>query len=312
MKKAFLYISTCLLLASCSLQKSIPVISSFEDIDYPYAVKKQKISEDKTIAYMDVGKGEPILFIHGLGSYAPAWKKNIEQLSKTNRCIAVDLPGYGHSSKGKFEASMSNYAEDILEFINRLSLESVTLAGHSMGGQISLMIALAHPEKVEKLILISPAGFETFTPGERQWFREILTPTAVRLTSVDNIISNITSNFYKMPDDALFMINDRIAMRNAKDFDKYCYIIPECIKGMVDEPVFEFIDRISASSLIIFGEADNLIPNRFLNGGTTEKIAKQGAAQFQTGQLHLIPRAGHFVHFEKAEEVNTIISEFLR
>jgi len=161
-------------------------------------------------------------------------------------------------------------------------------------------------------MLISPAGFETFTPGQKQWLRDVLSPTAVRLTTVDNIISNIASNFYKMPDDAEFMITDRIAMRNAKDFDAYCYIIPECIKGMVDEPVYDFIDRISAPTLVIFGEADNLIPNRFLNPGKTENIANDGAAKLQNGELHLIPKAGHFVHFEKAEQVNKIISEFLK
>jgi len=310
--KYLLFIAFYLFVSSCSIHKSIPVIDSFEEIAYPYEVKKQLLDDGKTVAYMDVGSGDPILFIHGLGSYAPAWKKNIKDISNHNRCIAIDLPGYGHSSKGNYKASMSSYADDVIAFIDKLGLEKVTLTGHSMGGQISMMTALAYPDKVDRLILVSPAGFETFTPGQRQWFREVLSPKAVELTSVDNIISNLASNFYKMPDDAEFMITDRIAMRNAEDFDAYCYIIPECVKGMVDEPVYDYIERITVPTLVIFGEADNLIPNRFLNPGKTETIARKGTAKLQNGELQLIAKAGHFVHFEKAEEVNKIISAFLK
>jgi len=312
MKNYLILLSLCFCISSCSFQKSISKINSFEEISYPYEVKTQLLADGKSIAFMDEGQGEPILFIHGLGSYAPAWKKNIAALSKNNRCIAIDLPGYGRSSKGNYNASMSSYAKTIIDFIDQLGLEKVSLAGHSMGGQISMMTALAFPEKVDRLILVSPAGFETFSPGEKQWFREVLTPTAVKLTPVDNIISNISSNFYQMPKDAQFMITDRIEMRNAKDFDAYCHIIPECIKGMVNEPVFEYLDRIKNRTLVIYGDSDNLIPNRFLHGGKTEDVANAGANKIPNAELHLIPKAGHFVHFEKSEQVNSIISKFLK
>jgi len=273
MKTHFTIFVFLLLWTSCSLQKSIPQISTFDEIAYPFPVKKQKLKSGKVIAYMDEGKGEPIVFIHGLGSYAPAWKKNIEALRQSYRCIAIDLPGYGKSSKGNYKASMSAYADDVAEFIQLLGLEKTNLAGHSMGGQISMMTALAYPDLIHRLILVSPAGFETFTPGQKEWFRTVLFPTAVKLTSVENIISNIGTNFYNMPKDAEFMISDRIAMRDAEDFDAYCYIIPECVKGMVDEPVFDFLEKINNQTLIIYGNADNLIPNRFLNGGKTADIA---------------------------------------
>ncbi|GLR20014.1 alpha/beta fold hydrolase [Portibacter lacus] len=298
-------------LTGCTLEKSIPQIDTFDEIEYPYEVKKQELSDGKSIAYMEVGQGDPIIFIHGLGSYAPAWKKNIDQLSKNYRCIAIDLPGYGKSSKGKYEASMSAYADNISEFITLLGLEIVTLAGHSMGGQISMMTALAYPDQIDRLILISPAGFETFSPGQKQWLRDILTPRAVKLTTVDNIIANMGANFYKMPKDANFMITDRIAMRKAKGFDAYCYIIPECVKGMVDEPVYDYLDRIKQKTLVVFGDDDNLIPNRFLNAGKTSEIAKSGSDKIENATLHLVKKAGHFVHFEKSDEVNGLISNFL-
>jgi len=306
-----LFLLSLLFLSSCSWSQKMPQVQTFEDIPYPFPTQKVELETGETVAYFDEGKGEPIIFIHGLGSYAPAWKNNIEGLKDRYRCIAIDLPGYGKSSKGKYEASMTYYATIVKDFMAALGLEKATLAGHSMGGQIAMTTALSYPEKVEKLVLVAPAGFETFHKGERQWFREVLTPTGVKLTTVDQIKTNIAWNFYDMPEDAEFMITDRIAMRHAEDFDAYCYIIPECVKGMVDEPVFDYLPQIEQPVLAIFGHQDNLIPNRFLNGGTTESIGQKGVEQLPNATLHMIDKAGHFVHYEQAQVVNGLISDFL-
>ncbi|MCB0594873.1 MAG: alpha/beta hydrolase [Lewinellaceae bacterium] len=308
-----LFAITLLFLAgACALQKQAPGVQSFDDLTYPFPTHKLQLAEDLELAYFDEGKGnEVILFIHGLGSYAPAWKKNIESLSKDYRCLAIDLPGYGKSSKGRYEASMSYYATVVKEFLHALGIEKATLAGHSMGGQIAITAALAYPGLVERLILVAPAGFETFHKGERQWFREVLTPTAVKLTTVEQIRENIAWNFYEMPADAEFMVTDRIAMRSAKEFDAYCYIIPECVKGMVDQPVFDELPKVQQPTLAIYGRQDNLIPNRFLHGGDTEDIGQQGVAQMPNARLLMVDKAGHFVQFEQAARVNEAIRGFM-
>ncbi len=254
---------------------------------------------------------ETIIFIHGLGSYLPAWKMNIDSLRKDYRCIAVDLPGYGKSSKGKYPGSMTFFAGIIREFAQKMNLQEVTLAGHSMGGQIAIVAALGYPELVKKLILMAPAGFETFHKGQREWFREVFTPDLVKLTSVNQIRENLGYNFYRFPESAAFMITDRIEMRSAIDFPGYCYIIPECVKGMVDEPVFDYLPDVSQPTIVFFGEYDNLIPNRFLNGGKTEKYARMGAERIPDCTLHMIPEAGHFVQFESWKTVNHHILQFM-
>jgi pimeloyl-ACP methyl ester carboxylesterase len=309
--KNTLFLLGLLFLSSCSWSQKVPTVQTFDDIPYPFPTQKVELESGETVAYFDEGKGDPIIFLHGLGSYAPAWTKSIEGLSDRYRCIALDLPGYGKSSKGKYEASMTYYATIVKDFMEQLGLEKVVLAGHSMGGQIAMTAALAYPDQVEKLILVAPAGFETFHKGEREWFREVLSPTAVKLTTVDQIKTNIAWNFYDMPEDAEFMITDRIAMRNAEDFDGYCYIIPECVKGMVDEPVFDYLPQIEQPVIVFFGQEDNLIPNRFLHGGTTESIGKKGVEQLPNATLHMIDEAGHFVHYEQAAAVNEEIKTFL-
>ena len=296
---------------SCSMQRSITSVSTFDELEYPYPVKKVEVQEDMHMAYMEAGRGRPIILVHGLGSYAPAWKKNFEALSKNNRVIAVDLPGFGKSSKGNYAYDMSFFAESLKLFMEKMNLASATLAGHSMGGQISILTALAHPDMVEKLILIAPAGFETFTPGQQDWFKDVMTTKGIMLTPVESIVNNIGYNFYKFNEDAQFMIDDRIAMRDATEFRAYAHANKMSVHGMVDEPVYNYLSQLTCPTLILFGKYDNLIPNRFLNPGKTQAVAEKGANQIENSELHMIPNAGHFVHFEQSEIVNDIIREFL-
>ena len=313
MKKLLFALAAVFALSACSAPKGIAPLQHMDDLSYPYAVKKQALSDGIQVAYADEGKGaQTIIFIHGLGSYLPAWKKNIEGLKDRYRCIAIDLPGYGKSSKGKYEGSMTFFAKVVGEFIDSLGLGPVTLAGHSMGGQIALVAGMAYPDKVSKLILAAPAGFETFNKGQREWFRDVITPTGVKLTPVEQIKVNLAYNFYRVPKDAEFMITDRIAMRSAADFDAYCYSIAQSVMGMVDEPVYEFLPQIKQPALIIFGQNDNLIPNRYLNPGKTETVARDGAGRIPNAQLHLLPKTGHFVQYERAGEFNRLVQEFLR
>ena len=283
------------------------------DIVYPFEVKKVILTGDIQLAYAEEGNGkQTIIFIHGLGSYLPAWKKNVESLKDSYRCIAIDLPGYGKSSKGNYSGMMEFYAEIIQEFCKSKALNNIILCGHSMGGQIAITAALKYPHLIQKLILIAPAGFETFNKGEKQWFRDVMTVDGVRLTSVEQIKTNLAYNFYNMPDDAKFMIDDRIDMRDASDFNAYCYSIVQSVKGMVDQPVYEFLPQVKQATLCIFGENDNLIPNRYLNGGFTRRYAKKGANRLPDCSLIMIPHAGHFVMFEKSEEVNAFIKNFIK
>ncbi|MBK6963568.1 MAG: alpha/beta hydrolase [Bacteroidales bacterium] len=291
----------------------IKPIAQMEDLEYPYTVRKLKLDSGPEIAYVDEGKGDKvIIFIHGLGSYLPAWKKNIEGLKSSYRCIAIDLPGYGKSSKQPHSGKMSYYASVVKEFTEKLGLTQVTLAGHSMGGQISMVAALNYPELVKSLILVDPAGFERFTEGQKQWFRNVMTFEGVKNTAADDIQNNLAVNFYNMPDDAEFMITDRIAMRQAADFDNYCYAVVQSVNGMVDEPVIDLLPGITQPTLIIFGENDNLIPNRFLNPGKTKKIAEAGKNKIPGSHLILVKKAGHFVQFEKPDEVNNGIKDFMK
>ncbi len=316
MKKRILGLLALLALVSaCSTPYSMyKRIDAFEQMDYKYAVKKVHLpNNDVTIAYNDMGSGEKtVIMIHGLGSYLRAWEKNIAAISQSARVIAIDLPGYGKSSKEPHSGMMSYYAGVVNELVTELKLENVILAGHSMGGQISITASLLYPNMVKGLILAAPAGFEKFTKGQRQWFRDVMTLDGVRLTTADAITTNLTTNFYRMPKDADFMITDRLAMRDAEDFIPYCYAVVQSVNGMVDEPVLNYLKDIKVPTLIVFGQNDNLIPNRFLNPGPTSDIAQVGHTLIPNSKLVLIPKGGHFVMFEKAEKFNSEAIQFIK
>lgn len=299
-------------MASCAPYKNIPQLDSFNDLNYRVTVNKIDLSDGIELAYTDEGSGETIVFIHGLGSYIPAYDKIIPELSKNYRCIAIDLPGYGKSSKEPHSGMMTFYADVIHEFAKEMELGQFSMAGHSMGGQISMVYSIKWPEEIKNLILFAPAGFERFSAGQKEWFVDVMTPLLVKSTTYEGIETNLAYNFFKMPKDAEFMITDRMAMRTASDFENYCYAVSNSVNGMVSEPVIDKLDEIKAPTLIFFGENDYLIPNRYLNPGKTKDIAEYGHEQIPNSQLVMIPKCGHFLMFEKPEVVINHMNDFMK
>ncbi len=285
---------------------------SMQDWVYPYEVHRAQVNDRLEIAYVDEGQGETtLLFVHGLGSYLKAWTKNIDLLRADYRCIALDLPGYGKSGKGDYAYSMTFFADAIQDFIRKMELKNVILVGHSMGGQISMHLALRDISELQKLILIAPAGFETFTEGERQWFKNIYNAAFIKATPVDQIRRNFEVNFHAMPEDAAFMIEDRLYMRETIEYDAYCEMIPQCVQGMLQEPVFEQLTGIKLPTLILYGANDLLIPNKLLHPAqTTAQVAESGHERIPNSALQLLDACGHFVQWECAARVNEAIRTF--
>ncbi len=310
--KSLTIIIVLFMIPSCAPYTNIPQLDSFQDIIYKSEVNKLELSNDISIAYTEQGDGkETIFFIHGLGSYIPAWDRIIPELSKKYRCIAIDLPGYGKSSKDPHSGLMTFYADVINEFADSLNIKKFSLAGHSMGGQISVVYSLSWPERINNLILFAPAGFERFTSGQKRWLEDVMTPVLVYNSTYEGIELNLAYNFYKMPKEAEFMITDRLAMRDADDFKNYCYAVSKSVAGMVNEPIIDKLKNLQTKTLIFFGENDNLIPNRYLNPGSTKKIAEHGNDLIPNSKLVMIPKCGHFIMFEKPETIPQEIINFI-
>ena len=288
----------------------------FPELQYDFEYSVAEIDEDIAIAYTDDGNKESkevLLFIHGLASYLPAWSKVIPLLKNHFRCIAIDLPGYAKSSAGVHSGSMLFYADAISKFTHKLNLQKVSLVGHSMGGHISITTALTYPKLIDKLILLAPAGFETFTDDEKAWIKKNNSPEFYALLSEKQIRFNYEINFFAMPNDVESMVNDRIKMMGWKNYKDYCKIVSNSLNGLLDYPVFDKLNLITQPTLVLFGKNDRLIPNTILHKNiTAEEVALAGSKQIPNSNLSLIDQCGHFLQFEKPESVSREIIEFMR
>ncbi|MCL9809228.1 alpha/beta fold hydrolase [Flavobacterium luminosum] len=266
------------------------------------------------IAYVKEGKGkQTLLFIHGLSSNADAWYRNIETLKENYTCVALDLPGFGKSTKVAPAYTPSFFAEIAYKLTQQLKLKNITVVGHSMGGQTAVKLALNYPKKIQSLILVAPAGIESFTATESQIMKNAVTVDAVAKTTDEQIVRNYQLNFFKLPEEAEKMITDRKNIKETTDFQEHCNAIVKSIAGMLDDPTQHQLNRITHKTLIIFGENDYLIPNRYLHPTLTVTTVGQTAKEnIKNSTLHFIPQSGHFVQFEKPTETNQIISNWLK
>lgn len=102
-------------------------------------------------------QGEALVFLHYFGGSAQSWQWVAEKLSRDYRCIAINLPGFGHAPAME-TSSIAGFAEYVQKELDKLGLRSYTLIGHSMGGKIALQVAAnAAKGTVQQIILVAPS-----------------------------------------------------------------------------------------------------------------------------------------------------------
>jgi len=110
------------------------------------------------VHYLDFGgSGTPLLMVHGLGGAAINWMAVGPELARTHRPLALDLAGFGQTPLHGRSATVGANAELLHGFVEKVIGDAVVLMGNSMGGHIAVLEAAAHPEAVQKLVLVDPA-----------------------------------------------------------------------------------------------------------------------------------------------------------
>ena len=279
---------------------------------YPFPVKDIQLYNGTRLAYMDVGEGQQtILFIHGLANYGASWKKNIDALKDHYRCIAIDLPGNGLSDNAKGDYSISYFADCLIDFIGRLGLVNVCLAGHSMGGQIALKAVINAPHCAHKLILCAPAGFETFSEMDKFFYQSTIQYASMFSNDEFSLQETLRSSFYKFPKGADKMLEDLVALMRRQTSKEYKRMVDQCVASMLREPVFNQLPQVKQTTLVFFGEYDGLIPNRILHPISTKEVGVKGTKQMPHATLHMLHHCGHFLQWEQADIVNAAIDKWL-
>ncbi len=256
-----------------------------------FELKKLQLFENRTIAYLDEGDSDQVLlFLHGMGCSSAMWLKMLQELSTKFRCIAPDLPEHGQSYYTGESFSLTDLAEAIYHFIHRLSLnKQVVLIGHSMGAQLSFILSLRYPHLFSHLIVMAPAGIESFSKTE------------IKLIEMGSFMLNFfnTQNLSQLTGEL-------------KPQAKYFNVMRQSSRAMLNEPVHAFLSSIYTPTLIIFGTNDKFIPNPVTKKIKTTEIAQQAKRLIKGSSLNIIENKGHFLPLEAAKECNELIISFVQ
>lgn len=103
--------------------------------------------------YMEKGKGEPIILLHGNGENCGYFKNQIDEFSRYYHVYAIDTRGHGKTPRGSRPFTIRQFSEDLLGFMDRKRIDRAHLLGFSDGGNIAMIFAIRHPDRVDSLIL---------------------------------------------------------------------------------------------------------------------------------------------------------------
>ena len=241
-------------------KKSIPV----EELKAKYATASSKFLDfdGMQVHYKVEGEGKPIVLIHGTGSVLQTWDAWTDSLVKNNfKVIRMDMPAFGLTGPNKTNDYSSKMYVDFLDrFLHQIGIDTFALSGNSLGGEIAWKYALAHPEKVTKLILVDPAGFYSkdkkngaiiFKLAKIKWLADLMGKMDTKII-VNQTLKDVYFDDSKITEQTKQMYYD-MSMRegNRESFSKR-------VQQIDNEPVLD-ISLIKTPTLVLWGKQDMLI-----------------------------------------------------
>ncbi|MCA6075036.1 alpha/beta fold hydrolase [Fulvivirga sedimenti] len=261
--KALLFVTPLLLLIVFLLfgYRDIPI----ETLTEKYAPPPSSFInvEGMNVHYRDEGRSSiPVVLIHGTGSSLHTFEEWASQLKKDHRVLRMDLPGYGLT--GPFpdqNYSMDHYVEFVRDFLKALEIKKCILGGNSLGGNIAWRFTAEYPEMVEKLILIDASGYPQKAKSVPLAFK------VARIPVIKNIFTYITpksvarssvKNVYADKSKVSEALVDRYFELTLREGNRQAFI--DRLNTPLDTTSYKRIKSIQQSTLIIWGDQDQLIP----------------------------------------------------
>ncbi len=272
-----------------------------------------KLFAKNAIAYTETGNSNKvILFIHGMGCDSSIWNGMIAKLSKTYKCICIDLPEHGATNLKLKKYTLSEFVDIIHDFIVEKNLQhsNLHLIAHSMGAQISIILAIRFPTFFQSLILLAPAGVESYSKRERSII-EASTSIFPFFNNEEQMKTLLNYSWFNNNSEKLNSYLKYLGNQPNFSYKLYFETIKKSIIAMLKEPVDEFLKSITIPTLIIFGEADRMIPNPVTKRTKTIEIAKNAHKLIKDSTLVTFPKKGHFLPFEAENECVTAIIDFM-
>ena len=260
-----------------------------------------------TLSVLSAGTGDPVVCIHGLGGTKASFLPTVAALAERYRVIALDLPGFGESDKPIAAPYNAPYfANSVAALMDELDIDAAHIIGNSLGGRVGIELGLLHPDRVRKLVLLSPA---------LAWLRERPLKWLVQLPLPRLGLIQPTPRFLAEPIVRRIVPGaDRGWVASGVDEFLRCYLTPrgraafyESLRNIyLDEPDGEdgFWNRLGGlecDTMFVWGRDDTLVPIAFM----------KHVEQTLSGARHVELDCGHVPQLERPIETHAAIREFL-
>lgn len=252
--------------------------------------------------YHDVGTGAPVLLIHGSGPGVSAWanwRLTIPDLAKQYRVIAPDMAGFGFSERQPDAVyNMDNWVAQAVGLLDALGIDKASVVGNSFGGALALALAIRHPERVHKLVLMGSVGVPfAITDGlDRVWGYE---PSLQNMKSLLDIFAYSRA----LVTDELAELRYQASIREGFQ-ESFASMFPAPRQQWVDAMTSQAQDirALPHHTLIVHGRDDKVIPlqNAYDLVGLIDR-----------SELHVFGQCGHWTQIEHAARFNQLVADFL-
>jgi len=257
------------------------------------------------LCYQMGGQGDAVVFVHGWPTYSYLWRHQMSALAERFRVYALDLPGCGDSEKPSDVRYSLDFFSDILNgFLNAMGVGQVTLVSHDLGGPISLLWAVRHPERLARMVIM-----DTMPYPDLPLMIRLMLPAA-RLPGVGRVLVSrrglrlafrIGTVGKGVVTDALVAAYDRPYAGDPAARKTLLRILAELEPREMVE-IAQNLERITAPTLILWAEKDPSAPL---------SIARRLEADMQGATLKTISNCGHFLTEDQPDEVTRLLLEFL-
>ncbi|MDX5481529.1 MAG: alpha/beta hydrolase [Hymenobacteraceae bacterium] len=268
-----------------------------EELKQKYSNKASRfISLDgATLHYRDEGQGTPVVLLHGTAASLHTWDGWANEMSKSHRVLRLDLPGFGLTGRNTTDTySIDYYSDLLLHFLDSLNIERAHIAGSSLGGQIAYDFAASHPERVQKLILVSPTGVTNandksismpFLMAQTPLLKHSLKYITPRFI-VEKSLKEVYGDDSRLREETITMSHDMLLRAGNRE----AFIAR---MNTVDADNLHKLAQVQAPTLILWGEADAWVP------ATNATHFQQ---EIKGAQLKVYPGAGHIPMEELPKE----------
>lgn len=252
--------------------------------------------------YHDMGSGFPVVLIHGSGPGVSAWanwRLALPELARTRRALAPDMAGFGYTDRPQgIQYTLDQWVEQALGFLDALDLEQVDLIGNSFGGALSLALAIRHPARVRRLVLMGAAGLKfELTPGlDAIWG---YTPSIENMKTIMDWFAYDNSLMSEGLAKLRYEASTRPGVQEA-----YAAMFPAPRQRWIDalaSPEGQ-IAALSHETLVIHGREDRVLP--YTNSLRLSQLIPRA-------QLHVFGQCGHWTQIEHAARFVRLVNDFL-